>query len=465
MTTSESSTAKSGLRNRALAIGGILFLSILVRCGTAYFLIEHIEDPSWFQFGSYSIFHQRAERILDGTEPVFFISDPTRTDLLQYPPGYPVLLAAVYLASGDHSAAGTIRIQWLLDAVITPLLLIGIAVSAFGWRSGYVAGVFAAIAPLLALYGVTPNADAAASWPVLVSFWLLILALKRESWRIALCSGLVLGVSCWIRVNPVFLVVVWAGAVPIIMRANLRKAFFVAGALAFGTLLLTAPITIRNYVVFGQFVPNGLSVGVNLWEGLGETEYGRSRGFFCSDQLMIESERAELGLDVNAPLSSFWPDGIRRDSERARKALAVMGEHPVWYAGVMATRAWYMVKLAGEPGQFYGSSGFNCTSSKCLPLAYRIAPLTWGVAVLGSIQSVYRFAAMPLALLGLVWSFRRHPPIAILTSATVLYYLGPGTLGHTEIRYVLPMHQILIVLSGFAAVSLFEWVGKRVESR
>jgi hypothetical protein len=37
---------------------------------------------------------------------------------------------------------------------------------------------------------------------------------------------------------------------------------------------------------------------------------------------------------------------------------------------------------------------------------------------------------------------------------TVLYYLVPGTAAHTEIRYVLPMHGLLIVFSSVGIVHL-----------
>jgi hypothetical protein len=40
---------------------------------------------------------------------------------------------------------------------------------------------------------------------------------------------------------------------------------------------------------------------------------------------------------------------------------------------------------------------------------------------------------------------------------TILYYLVPGTAAHTEIRYVLPMHALLIVFAGCA----FQIQGRR----
>jgi hypothetical protein len=41
-----------------------------------------------------------------------------------------------------------------------------------------------------------------------------------------------------------------------------------------------------------------------------------------------------------------------------------------------------------------------------------------------------------------------------LLLVTVLYYLVPGTAAHTEIRYVLPMHGILIVFAASGIVHL-----------
>jgi hypothetical protein len=46
---------------------------------------------------------------------------------------------------------------------------------------------------------------------------------------------------------------------------------------------------------------------------------------------------------------------------------------------------------------------------------------------------------------------------------TVLYYLVPGTAAHTEIRYVLPMHGLLIVFAG-AGVDRF-FTQRREESK
>jgi hypothetical protein len=431
----------------------------VVRAGTSHFLAEHLNDAGWFQYGSYGVFDQRAKDILDQKEPIFFISAPSRTDLIQYPPGFPLFIAAIYSVGGDHSAYGVLRVQWLLDALIAPMLILAIGVTAFGWRPGLVAGFFAALSPMLAFCGVTPTSDAATSWLVLAAIWVSLAAVKKPQVMLMLAAGLLLGIGCWMRVNPLFLVFGWAVVVAIFVVAPLKKRLGLALALIFGTMLFVAPIALRNIIVFRQVVLTGLNVGSNLWEGLGETEFGRSQGFQFGDGLMVESERAEYGYPADLAMTPVWPDGIARDRERARKSLVVIADHPVWYAGVMAERMYWMLKIWGDSGPYTGTAGINCTASKCLPAAWRNPPMSAAVTVLGGIQSVYRYLAMLLAAAGIVFAFRKNRVAAVLLLATVIYYLVPGTFAHTELRYVLPMHGVLIVFSGLGFSMLLSYFG------
>jgi len=70
------------------------------------------------------------------------------------------------------------------------------------------------------------------------------------------------------------------------------------------------------------------------------------------------------------------------------------------------------------------------------------------VNVLGMAQSVARYLFLPLAAFGIYVAVRKDWRITCLLLVTVLYYLVPGTSAHTEIRYVLPMHGLLIVSAG-----------------
>ncbi|HEX8176623.1 MAG TPA: hypothetical protein VF543_16140 [Pyrinomonadaceae bacterium] len=443
-------------RKVALGLLLIVLLSLSVRALTAQFLAERLTDAGWFQYGSYKIFDERAQAILDGRESFFMIPDSSRTDLIQYPPAFPVWVAFIYGVTNDRSARAVLGVHWWLDALIMPMLITGLGVTAYGWRAGMAAGVLCALSPLLAFYGVTPSSDAPTTWLVLAAMWVLLVAAKRQSLRLALVSGLLLGAACWFRVNPLFVVFFWALALALFVRASWRVRARLSLAALLGTLILVAPIPVRNWVVFNEFVLTGLNVGSNFWEGLGETEYGRSLGFEFGDQLMVEQERAALGLAQDFPITPVWPDGIRRDRERARKSLNVIAAHPVWYAGVMLKRMGWMLKMAGEPGPYYGSSGINCTSRKCLPVSWQGGVTALAVNLLGMLQSVYRYAALPLMAGGIWLGFRRARVMTMLLLATVFYYLVPGTAAHTEIRYVLPMHGVLVVFAGLAVVQLIE---------
>jgi hypothetical protein len=149
-----------------------------------------------------------------------------------------------------------------------------------------------------------------------------------------------------------------------------------------------------------------------------------------------------------------WPDGIRRDRERTSESLAFIRQHPVWYAGVMLGRMWGMLKVAGDPVPYTGISGINVTSKKCLPEHWQGGLLAFAVNVLGMIQSVARYLFLPLAAFGIYAGLRSDWRLSCLLLVTVLYYLVPGTAAHTEIRYVLPMHGLLIVFAASGIVHL-----------
>ena len=437
-------------RKQLLTLFALLLIAISVRVLTLQFMRAHLNDPAWFQSGSYAKFDRQARDILDGQQHLFWIDDATRTDLAQYPPAFPALVALIYKLSGDHSAYSVQLVLWFLDLVLSFVLITGIALTAFGPRAAIASAFLLALSPLFALYAAYPSADAPTTWFVLAGNWLLVLAFRRRAVWLAVAAGVLLGIACWLRVNPLYLCVAWAIALLVLTPANRALKLKLTTAALAGTLLVIAPIVIRNFRVFPDFTPTGGTIGVNLWEGLGETELGRSHGFLFGDDKMLALERTRAGLPAEAPFEVQWPDGIRRDRERTRESLAFIKQHPIWYAGVMLGRMWGMLKVAGDPVPYTGTSGINVTSRKCLPPANQGGVLALGVNVLGAVQSVVRYLFLPLAALGLYVAARSDWRITCLLLVTVLYYLVPGTSAHTEIRYVLPMHGILIVFAGAA---------------
>lgn len=448
-------------RRRALALVLILATAFVVRALTMQFIRAHLTDPGWFASGIYAIFDRKAQDFLDGREPLFWINDQARTEQAVYAPGYSAWLVLVYTLTGARSAYAVQSVQWILDA-LSVLLVTGVGVTAYGWRVGLWAGFLAALSPLLALAGATPLADAPTSWIVLGGAWMFLLAARRQSFWWALGAGMMVGASCWLRANALLLAAWWALALLLLVRASWRRRASLGSAVLVGALLLIAPILIRNALVFRAFVPTGLGTGTNLWESIGESERAAEFGAPRSDAELIEQERAEMGLAREAPLGLYWPNGIERDRARSRKALRIIAAHPFWYAGVMMRRMAAVLKYAGEPVAPYGSAGINVTSRKCLPLALQGGVLALGVNLLGGIQSVLRYIALPLIAVGIWLGLRRDKRTTGIILTTVLYYWVVGSAIHTELRYGLPMHALLFIFAGLSVSAFVERASSRL---
>lgn len=163
-----------------------------------------------------------------------------------------------------------------------------------------------------------------------------------------------------------------------------------------------------------------------------------------------------MHLAPDAPLALSYPDGIRRDRERGRRALAIIKSHPIWFVGAMANRIWHHLKFAGKPSPWIGSTGINVTASKTLPENRQGGVLALAVNILGAIQSVWRWLALPLMPVGVWFAFRQNRVATWLLLSTVAYYVATLAIGHSEIRYGLPMQAILII---FAAVTVSKLAG------
>jgi hypothetical protein len=215
-------------------------------------------------------------------------------------------------------------------------------------------------------------------------------------------------------------------------------------------------------VAFHAFVPTGLGAGTNLWEGIGETERGAKEfGAAANDREVIEQERAALKIAPDAPFDLYYPNGIQRDRERTSKAIAIIKQHPFWYAGTVLRRMAAVMKYAGTPSGIYGSAGINVTSKKCLPTQWQGGFMAVLVNGLGMLQSVLRYVLLPLMLFGLISAFRLDWRTTGLVSATVFYYWVVGSLMHTHIRYGLPMHALLTVFAGLACWRIKEFIVSR----
>ncbi len=165
-------------------------------------------------------------------------------------------------------------VLWFADLILSFLLIAGIARTAFGSRAAIASAFVVALSPLFAMYAAYPSPDVPTTWFVLGGNWLLLLAAQRKSVRLALAAGVALGIACWLRVNPLYLCVGWAVALLLFVKEAWSLRLKLAAAALAGTVIVIAPIVIRNYIVFPDFTPTGGTIGV---ESLGRTRRDGAR--------------------------------------------------------------------------------------------------------------------------------------------------------------------------------------------
>src|ERR1043165_3988976 len=151
-------------RQRLLLLLLAFLLAFCVRFLTLQFMRAHLNEPGWFQVGSYAKFDRQARAILEGKQRLFWIDDPARTDLAQYPPAFPVCVALIYKFSNAPSAYTVQTVEWTVDLFVSFVLITWIAWTAFGWRAAIAASFLFALSPLFSLYGAYPSAAEPTTW-------------------------------------------------------------------------------------------------------------------------------------------------------------------------------------------------------------------------------------------------------------------------------------------------------------
>jgi 4-amino-4-deoxy-L-arabinose transferase-like glycosyltransferase len=372
--------------------------------------------------------------------------DPSSTtsepDLLGHPPGYSFVLAALYTIFGESDAAAQI-FQIVCDSLAAALVvLIGAELLSLG--VGVVAGLLAALSPQFGWNSMTILPDTLAVLPVLLAVYLLARARDDRAWLGALGAGALVGVSCWLRANALLLAPFMLLAVPLLFGRGRRAR--PALALVAGALLVLAPLTLRNAVVFGHFIPVSLGAGQTLVEGIADYDPGRRFGLPDTDAELTRMEALEAGRPEYAS-ALFTPDGIKRDRERTRRAFAVVAANPLWFAGVMVRRAASMLKLERTP--LASDAPVSEGWARAPRLALRAAQKLFVTAVF-----------LPLYVAGLFILLReRRRRALVLLLAVPAYYLCAQSPLHTEYRYVLAVHYFLFVV---AAVALCRaWLAAR----
>jgi len=300
--------------------------------------------------------HQDNARVLLKGEFTRFITGPAPpgdANILTYPPGYPIIMAIVFCWFDE--ADSSMRLFQVVCDAAAAVLLFFVAGQFLPRAAAIIAALLAALSPQLAYYSLLLLPDSLATLPILLALYFLIRAVKSPNLFKLIAAGVCIGLSCWLRSNalllaPFLAVVVFAVVKnstaspahekPFWRRGNLKGA----AALAAASLIVIAPITIRNLIVFHRLIPLSLGAGQMLNVGIGDYDKQRRFGLPGTDLETVTSEAAKYNRpDYTGSL--FGGDGVDRDQRRFANGVTVIREHPMWFASVLLRRSVSMFKL------------------------------------------------------------------------------------------------------------------------
>jgi hypothetical protein len=196
----------------------------------------------------------------------------------------------------------------------------------------------------------------------------------------------------------------------VVVSGRDRRLAAVRGAalVALGAAAVMAPWWVRNYGVFGRFVPTALWVGPSLYDGLNPQATGASN----MDEFLQEP--------------SVWPLGEEaQDAVLLARAVAFAREHPrraLELAAIKAKRFWSPWPNAED---------------------FRSPLLTWTCAL-------YTVPLFALTAIG-AWDRRRDVRALILLAGPLLYFFALHMVFVSSVRYRIPG---FVPALGLAAIGL-----------
>jgi hypothetical protein len=130
----------------------------------------------------------------------------------------------------------------------------------------------------------------------------------------AVATGIVHGAAILVRPS-------WALIVPLLLLALAilggRRAFRAAAIIGLATAAVLAPWWVRNYSIFGRFVPTALWVGASLYDGLSPIATGASDMDFLALPGIVELDEAAQDAELRQAAIAFARSNPARAIELA----------------------------------------------------------------------------------------------------------------------------------------------------
>jgi 4-amino-4-deoxy-L-arabinose transferase-like glycosyltransferase len=327
-------------------------------------------------------------------------------------PGYPGFLAACQTLFGDSTLAAR-GVQAVIGAGCIVLVHRLVARLTSGTAPATIAAALVAIDPwTVAISALLLSEALFVPW-LLLSLWGLATLWtdpRPRRWPlVALATGAAFGAGVLVKPS-------WALFPPVALAAWMiarRRRSTVIGAslVVVGVVLAMAPWWVRNYRIYGRFVPTALWMGASLYDGLSPGATG------ASDMRFLET------ADVRVL------DEVTQDAVLTRRASAFARSNPG-----------QVLRLAGIKAGRYWSPWPNAENLRS-PLA----------AIGGLIVTV------PIYLLVLAgaWDRRHDPRALVLMLGPLLYFAALHMVFVSSVRYRIPGMVPALGLAGIGWSRIF----------
>lgn len=378
------------------------------------------------------------------------------------PPLYSYVLAGVYQVFG-RGALQIAVLHTVFDALSIALLYhIAKRLLPHGEMVGALSGLFYALYPYLIFQNLT-LIDTPLFMTLMHAFVLLVVLLRqrprldRGTLGLAVLAGLVLGLSALSRaILPFFAVLVGLWYV---FRLSWWQTLARLLPVALVTLVVLVPWTLRNYSIFGTFVPVSLNTGDNFYQGNSPYTIPFFRAGYDVQWAPLEDPEFDQIQDL------FGPEANNR---RFAVSLQFLRENAHLIPELLWVKFWVhwsidiAPRLNPQEGQLIRLDADNnviiiTDSGEALPVGDPVSAYSTPLFdQLGRLVHVLYFGSLLLlALVGVYLTWRQWREVSLLwfmqISMTIVYVIF-----HPSTRYRAPSDPLLFVFSAYALVYLLQ---------
>jgi len=266
--------------------------------------------------------------------------DTTDAHMLMHPPGYSMVLLALYGSDVRRDSYQALQLVQILFDAAAVVLVFAITTQFLPMTTGVIAGLLTALSPHLSHYSLWLSPDSLVAVPVLLAIFVMIRATQRPRLVSLIAAGALIGLSCWLRANTMLLPVFLGLLTPLLFARGKRLRYSLAVSVA--ALIVVAPLTIRNWIVYRQLIPISLGAGITLVQGIADYDSERRFGMPADDEETGKTDAEASGRPEDA--RNLWrPYGIERDRARFSRGLEVIRSNPIWFLETTARRASFML--------------------------------------------------------------------------------------------------------------------------